>query len=68
MAMRQRVNNDIGQAVELLYNLDIALSNGFTGDPKHPNDKATKAIRKSLQDAMEALHSEKWIGHLKELA
>lgn len=45
----------VGVAVEALYNLDIALSNHFTGNPKHPNDIAVHAVRKRLQLAMRVL-------------
>lgn len=42
--LRDRVNRDIGRAVEILYNLDIALSNHYIGDGGS-NDKAVNQVR-----------------------
>jgi hypothetical protein len=56
-----------GKAIEELYNLDIKLSNGYTGDKNNKNDIAIKSLRKQLKIAMDALDSSKLISYGKNL-
>jgi hypothetical protein len=57
----------IGKAVEVLYALDIKLSNSYTGNRHHSNDKAINVIRRSVRGALKRLESHNWIGSLKDL-
>ena len=69
LASKDEVNEireKVGDAVEILYNLDSYLSNTFLGDgSKH--DKAVKAIRKQLEKAMDAIHTKEIYPLLKEV-
>jgi len=64
--VNDRVMKDVGEVVQILYNLDIFLSNCFTGNPKNPGDKKIKALRKPVREALSSLDSKKWIHLLQE--
>ena len=57
----------IGKATGELYNLDVRLSNSYTGVASSEHDQALVAIRKPLRIALDALSSPGWIGELKRL-
>lgn len=59
--MNARVHQNIGKVVDVLYSLDIALSKGFTGRKSHAIDRGTRAVRKSIKKALDALHSDNWL-------
>jgi len=44
----------ISDATVALYNLDIALSNGYTGNREHPHDKAIQTLRGIIRPFLEA--------------
>ena len=62
-----RIMQDIGKAVKILYNLDICLSNEYTGNPLHQRDKAIEGVRKPIRDALSSLESSNWIKHMEGL-
>jgi len=59
--MKSIVTEEISKAVELLYNLDIKLSNHFVGKPDHPNDKGVAGVRKVIRHALDTLSLTNWI-------
>lgn len=63
-SVKDRVMGDIGKAVEILYNLDIYLSNGYDGNPKSSTTKKINGVRRPVRRAMDNLRSEKWIKYL----
>jgi hypothetical protein len=66
--LKERVWKNIGNVVEILYNLDLALSNHYVGNPSDPNDKAIKEVRSVLAVALEALSAHRWIGKVKDIS
>jgi hypothetical protein len=56
----------IGKAVEILYNLDVKLSNQYIGKPCL-HDMAINDIRKSVRNSLRELESNKWIDSIKDL-
>lgn len=57
LVLSERVNESIGKAIEVLYNLDIFLSNGFFGNGgKH--DRAIHKVRRRINKAMHEIRSE----------
>jgi hypothetical protein len=61
VAMKSIIMQEIGEAVEILYNLDIKLSNHFVGQPDHPNDQGVAGVRKVIRHALDALSVTNWI-------
>jgi hypothetical protein len=59
--MKEIVMEEIGKAVEILYNLDIHLSNHFVGIHDHPNDEGVAGVRLAIRQAFDALHFDNWI-------
>jgi len=51
----------VGTAIEVLYNLDINLSNHCVGKHDHPNDKGVAGVRKVIRHAMDTLSLSNWI-------
>jgi hypothetical protein len=58
--MKEIVIQEISKAVEILFNLDIHLSNHFVGIPDHPNDQGVAGVRQAIRQAMDALHFQNW--------
>ena len=61
------VMETIGKAVEILYNLDVKLSNQYIGKPCL-HDLAINTVRESVRNSLKELESNKWIGSIKDLA
>ncbi len=59
--MKHIIMAEVGKAVEVLYNLDVKLSNHFVGQADHPNDVAVAAVRKVIQHALDTLHTANWL-------
>ena len=59
--MKDIVMQEIGNAFEILYNLDINLSKHFVGVPDHPNDQGVAGVRQAIQQALAALHFDNWL-------
>jgi hypothetical protein len=65
--MKTIVMQEIGKAVEILYNLDIKLSNHFVGQQDHPNDLAVAGVRGVIQQAMDTLNTSNWFSFAKNI-
>jgi hypothetical protein len=65
--LSDEVMTKIGKAVTILYNLDLKLSNSYTGNRKNSMDKAINKLRRSLRRSLNNLRSPNWIGELKHL-
>lgn len=61
IAMKTIVIEEIEKAVEILYSLDIHLSNHFVGIPDHPNDEGVAGVRQTIRQALDALHLDNWL-------
>ena len=59
--MKNIVIQEVSKAVEILYNLDIKLSNHFVGKRRHPNDRGVAGVRKVIRRAMNTLTLTNWI-------
>lgn len=64
--LRQDVHKAFGDAHEMLYNLDLKLSNSFVGDGGE-RDKAIKSIRKTIDKALKSMKAEKYIPDMRKL-
>ena len=60
------IQRELSDAITILYNLDIDLSNGFFGDGG-PHDRALKKIRVAVRKSMDAIASHKIYPLLKKL-
>ena len=60
--MITNIEKTIGKAVDDLYNLDIRLSNAYTGVASSEHDQALVIIRKALKNGLDALSADNWIG------
>ncbi len=65
--MKTIIMRDVGNAVEILYNLDISLSNHFVGQPDHPNDRGVDGVRKVIRHAMDTLTTRVLVENLQSL-
>jgi len=66
MAKGGSIQHQLGDAITVLYNLDIDLSNGYIGDGG-PHDRALHRIRKQVKKSMDAIASAKIYPLLRKL-
>lgn len=59
--MKTIITEEVGKAVEILYNLDVKLSNHFVGKRNHPNDRGVAGVRKVIRRALDTLSLTNWI-------
>lgn len=60
------IQRELGDAIRILYNLNIGLGNGYIGDGG-PHDRALHRIRKQVEKAMDAIESKKIYPLLRKL-
>ena len=66
MAKGGWIQRELGDAITVLYNLDISLSNGYIGDGGQ-HDRALHKIRTQVRKSMDAIESAKIYPLLKKL-